>query len=308
MALTPVMRIRFRDRWLRWSTTALRGNTLLLLHYVLRLMPIDLCSAIEFSLGAKIGPKNSVRDARARRNLAALRPDINDAEEFEVTVRRFWGDAGRCWAEFSVLPRLWRSNRMAVVGMEHLQAAKATGRPRIGLFVHLGNWELMGPKLLELGEDWHQISQPLLNPYRHRVLTKARRPYADRYIPPGAQVGRKIIRCLRDAGSLSMAADEFVRGELFAPFFGRPVRLDGNLGRVVRLARLTGAIVMPYYCVRLKGAHFRMQILPPVELDLAGADYLRNGVQRLNDLITPLIVCHLDQWMMLDNFGVDEPA
>jgi KDO2-lipid IV(A) lauroyltransferase len=303
MAPVPA-RISLLDRWRHWTTTILPGNTLLLLHYVLRSLPIDLCSAIGFSLGARFGPKNAVRDARVRHNLVVLRPDIDTPEEFEAAVRRFWGNAGRSWAEFSVLRRLWRSDRMSVVGMEHLQAAKATGRPRIALFVHLGNWELVGPKLLELGEDCRQIAQPLMNRYRNRIVTAVRRPYANKIIQPGNRVGREIIRCLRDAGMLSIAADEYVRGELFAPSFGNPVRLDGNLGRVVRLARLTDAIVVPYYCVRSTGAHFQMHVLPSVDLDFARADFLREGAQRLNDLITPIIVRHLDQWMMLDNFSV----
>jgi len=133
------------------------------MHYALRLLPIDVCSATGFALGIWFAPKNAVRHATVRHKLATLRPDIDTAEEIEATVRRFWGNAGRGWSGFSVLQRLWRSNRMAVVRMEHLEAARAIGRPRIALFVHLGNWALGGPKLLDLGEDCRQIAQPLMN-------------------------------------------------------------------------------------------------------------------------------------------------
>ena len=45
--------------------------------------------------------------------------------------------------------------------MDNLGAARATGRPRIGVFLHLGNWELAGPKMLSLGETSAQIAQTL---------------------------------------------------------------------------------------------------------------------------------------------------
>jgi KDO2-lipid IV(A) lauroyltransferase len=88
------------------------------------------------------------------------------------------------------------------------------------------------------------------------------------------------------------------------------LRLDGNLGRATRLAKLTNALICPFYCRRIKGATFALHCLPPVELDfsLKGDDYLEQGVRRLDEVITPLIVANLDQWLMLDNFKVPAGA
>jgi KDO2-lipid IV(A) lauroyltransferase len=286
----------------------LHGNGLLFITWLLGKLPIGWCSAIGYWLGVTVGPRNRVRDARLRHNLAVLRPDLAAPELIEATVRRYWGNSGRAMTEFSVLQRLWRADRATVTGLEHLTAARATGRPRIALFVHLGNWELVGPKILDLGENSSQIVQRLANPYRDRIAMRTRSPYAERLIEAGPNAGRQILRALVKNGLISMAGDEFYQGELLAPSFGRPVRLDGNLGRAVRLAKLANAIVCPYYCVRTHGAFFDIRFVPAIELDLSGEDYLRRGVEKLDAAITPIIVANIDQWLMLDNFKVPEGA
>lgn len=295
-----------RDRWKRLVKLHLPGIGLLTSHYLMGLLPIETTSAIGAWLGTQFAARNRVRDQRVRHNLAVLSPDISDPAEIEATVQRFWSNAGRAMAEFSVLRRLWVSDRVAVEGMDNLLAARATGRPRIGIFLHLANWELAGPKLLSLGETSAQIVQNLANPYRNRIAMSVRSVYADQLIEPGPAAGRQIIRSLKETGGLSMAGDEYMNGELLAPSFGRPPHLDGNLARAVRLAKMTNAIIVPYYVVRVKGARFRMHILPHVELSFDGENYLQDGVQRLDDIITPIIIENIDQWLMLDNFKVPQ--
>jgi KDO2-lipid IV(A) lauroyltransferase len=299
-----------KQRWRHLTKVVIPGNGLLLSHYLMGLLPIDVVSAIGSRLGIRFGAKNRTRDARVRHNLAVLRPDIRDPAEFEATVRRFWGNSGRSMAEFSVLRRIWRSDRMSVIGMEHLDRARASGRPRICMFLHLGNWELVGPKLLSLGETSSQIVQPLADPYRNRIAKSIRSIFEGQLIRPGPNAGHQIMRVLKETGALSLAADEYLGGELLAPSFGGPLRLDGNLGRAVRLAKLTKALICPFYCERLRGATFVLHCLPPAELDfsLRGDEFLRQGVQTLDNLITPIIVANIDQWLMLDNFKVPAGA
>ncbi|HEX4504438.1 MAG TPA: lysophospholipid acyltransferase family protein [Alphaproteobacteria bacterium] len=286
----------------------LQGNGLLFVNWLLGLLPIDWCSAIGYRLGVTVGPRSRVRDARLRHNLKVLRPDLAAPDVIEATVRRYWGNSGRAMTEFSVLQRLWKSDRATVSGMENLLAARATGRPRIALFVHLGNWELVGPKILDLGENSSQIVQRLANPYRDRIAMRTRSPFEGRLIEAGPSAGRQILRALVKNGLISMAGDEYLHGTLLAPSFGGPIRLDGNLGRAVRLAKMANAIVCPYYCIRTGGAHFDIRFTPAIELDLVADDYLQRGVETLDAAITPIIVAHLDQWLMLDNFRVPDGA
>ncbi len=306
--MTDTPKRTLHERWRHLTKVVIPGNGLLLAHFLMGLLPIEVTSAIGAWLGTQFAARNPVRNARVRHNLAVLRPDISDPAEIDRTIRRFWSNAGRAMAEFSVVRRLWVSDRVAVTGMENLTAARAIKRPRIGLFLHLGNWELAGPKLLSLGETSSQIVQPLANPYRNRIAMSVRKVFDGQLIEPGPSAGRQIIRSLKETGGLSMAGDEYLNGELLAPSFGRPLHLDGNLAAAVRLAKVTNAVIVPYYVVRLKGARFRMIIQPYVELDFSGENFLHDGVKRLDDIITPIIVANIDQWLMLDNFKVPKPA
>jgi KDO2-lipid IV(A) lauroyltransferase len=281
---------------------ALKGNALLLFIKLLSVLPIDWCSAVGYRLGTIVGPRNRVREDRVRHNLAILRPDLAAPEVIDATVRRLWGNLGRTMTEFAVLDRIYRSDRITIDGAAHLEAARATGRPRIGLFVHLGNWELVPQALETQGENWRHVAQPLVNPYRYRIAVEGRKRHAARYIVPGTKAGGQILNHLRENGLLTLAGDEYLKGELLAPSFGRPVRLDGNLGRIVRLAKSTDALICPYFCTRSKGARFQFTALPAIALEWGGKDDLQKGAERLDKVITEIIVAHIDQWLMLDNF------
>ncbi len=284
-----------------------RDGAEILAHYALRPLPVALASAIGSAMGRWLGPRNEARDRRLRRNLALLRPDIAEGDPFEAVIRRFWENGGRCYAEFSALGRLWGSDRIEIEGLDRLLAMRATGRPRICLFLHLANWEVIGPSFVEHGEGGLQIYQPLRNDARRWLAARVRARYADHLVAVGAGSGRRILRELAAGGGLSLAVDESVDGEVFAPSFGRKLRLDGNLARAVRLARRTNALVFVAYATRQGNARFRIHVLPAVPIHFAelADDRIEWAVRELDQAIEPIVLRHIDQWFMLDNLRLD---
>jgi KDO2-lipid IV(A) lauroyltransferase len=289
-----------------------QGAIDLLVHYGLRLLPVAAVSAIGAWIGRRFGPRKREADRRLRRNLNLLRPDIADPDAFEATVRRHWENAGRCYAEFSALTRLYGSGRIRIEGLEHLIAARADGRPQIWIFLHLGNWEVIGPMLVDLGfaDNGLQIYQSPLSAVRRRLADRVRRRYADHLIAPGPGSTARIVRTLKAGGVLSIAVDECVAGDVRAPAFGRPMRLDGNLARAARLAARTGARILIVYAARRPSAHFSIRVSPPAPIDLAAmtADRLPEAVAQLNRMIEPIILENIDQWFWLDNLVLDDPG
>jgi KDO2-lipid IV(A) lauroyltransferase len=276
-------------------------------HYALRLLPVWAVSAIGAELGRRFGPRNRAADQRLRSNLRRLRPDIADPKEFEAAVRRFWENAGRCFAEFSALTRIWGSDRVTIEGLDHLLASRATGRPRICMFLHLANWEIVGPTFLELGEGGLQIYQPLQNRARLWLAERVRRRYADHLVATGPGSARRILKELTGGGGLSIAVDESIAGEVYAPSFGRALHLDGNLARVVRLARRTDALVFIAYAERLQGARFRVHVQPPLPIEFGTLtdDQVEAAIMDFDRAIEPVVLRHIDQWFMLDNLRLD---
>ena len=98
-------------------------------------------------------------------------------------------------------------------------------------------------------------------------------------------------------------------GRVHAPFFGRPPSLNGNLGKMVRLASATGARIVPVYAERRPGAHFVLHALPAMRVTADGRDRqaLLDAVVKLDALLDPIVRKYSEQWYMAVEFG-DDPA
>ena len=241
-----------------------------------------------------------------RDNLRRIRPDLE--AELVAAERRFWDNCGRTLAEFSVIERLWRSSRTSLEGLEHIEAARAAGRSRIYAGVHLSNWELLAPKLGDLGEDFITFYRPSPNRFRRVLIERSRRCYKGRLFGPGAASALRAVRHLRSpSGALVIQVDDEVGGRARIPAFGRKVVLDGNLGNAVRLALLTNALVLPAYVLREPHGRFRAHVLAPVEMVRTGDQEtdVRRNAKRLNGVLEPVVRRHIEQWIGLTSLQFD---
>lgn len=272
------------------------------LFLALKAMPVSLCSAV----GAALSPAARLTHAAAHRDaktlFAALRLDwANDPAALEAAVRRLWACTGRTYAEFAISHRLVRSGRVAIENVETIDRAMASGRPVIVIFVHTGNWELSGMQLAyRYPGRGVAIFDPPKQESRAAIVWSVRRQMPVDLIPMSRMIWRHALTRLRQPGGvLWVPADEF-NGRVAAPFFGRPLRIDGNLGKIARLALRTGAIVVPFYGERHPGLRFTTHVLEP--LTFSGTpddDYaVLAAVQAMDAALTPAVIRMLDQWYM----------
>jgi KDO2-lipid IV(A) lauroyltransferase len=269
-------------------------------HHGLRLLPIDWCSAVG-ALGAKTAPaRYPESDARARNVFRRLRPEASDPAWLDAAMQRLWRNIGRTMAEYSVLDRLWDAGRIEIEGVHHFDAAKASGKPRIIIGLHLGNWEVVGPALIKCG---HRVNVVYLRPdseFEHQIVIKVRNRYGVKLVAPTPYSPREAIRILqRNEEAFGIYVDEFARNRVHAPAFGRKLRSSGNIAYVARLAVMTGALVLPIYALRVGDrAQFKVTFLPAVDMVNSGnreADVMEN-IRRIDALIDPIIKANLDQW------------
>lgn len=293
-----------------WISDSIHGLIGVLLISLFRLMPIDVASAAGAWAGRRLGPaRGPAWDRRARENFARLRPDLDTPAKIDAAVTTMWGNIGRSMLEFACLERLYRGDRVRFFGSEHLQAARDSGRPRILLLLHLGNWELGFGLLPLLGEPFLQVYLPPRNRFEDKLAFRARKQIRTSMIaasPAAAMAAHSFL--IKGRGSVMMAADDFVRGRVQAPFFGRPPCSDGNLGHAARLALMTDAVLLPVYVVRTGGVHFEHHITPaitPVRSGDRAAD-IAATVLLLDAAIEPIIRAHLDQWLMLHDLRFDQ--
>ena len=249
--------------------------------------------------GRMLGPRHKKVTQRLRNNIIHLRPDLVTKKQIDNMVARSWGNYGRVMAEFSVFRRICKSSHTPIIGLEHLQSALGSQRPVIIMFLHLGNWEIVGPKLKKyVNEQVLQIYQMIDDKTKLYIAEKVRRPYAKYLMPNTPNMAKKIYNKLTEGYTVCMAVDEFINNKLPIPSFGRSLGLSNNLAFAVRFAKLSNAVLCPVYAVRTKGARFQINIKPPVAFDFS--DYnkqkLYDMVAELDLLIDPVIRQHIDQW------------
>lgn len=298
--------------WRYWGIDTAAGLYNSALHYTMRLLPIDACSALGAFLAFYSPLVYRASDRRARKAWARLRPGEADPAAVDAAMRRLWRCIGRTMAEFSVLHRLWGAGRISLTGIEHLQAARATGRPLLVAALHLGNWETVMVAGVNQGFRGSGIYLPPENRFDRRLARKARNRYQAGQVPAGPGALRAALRLLRTGREpFVIFVDELARGRVQAPAFGRSLRRDSNIAYAARLAAMTNAALIPAYCVRQgEAARFEIRVLPPI--DMVAADErdaaLAANIARINAVIEPVIRDHLDQWYFLLDLEFEDEA
>jgi Kdo2-lipid IVA lauroyltransferase/acyltransferase len=239
----------------------------------MRALPIDAASALGGALARHIGPRLGI-SMRARRNLSAALPELSPAE-IEKALRGMWDNLGRVAAEYPHLPRvrifppdIFRQGlgRVETSGIEHLDRAVAAGRPVIVFGGHLGNWEIAALAAGQYGIDVAQIYRAANNPLVDRMIARFRGAGSE-FIPKGAIASRRALAALRRGAHLTLLVDQKLNDGIAVPFFGRPAMTAPALAL---LALHFDCAVLPARVERLRGAHFRLTIHPPLPLPKSG--------------------------------------
>ncbi len=208
----------------------------------------------------------------ARINLELCFPELTP-EERDRLVRRSFQSVGISLAETAL--SWWGSDAKLkglyrIEGIEHLQAALERGKGALLLGGHYTTLEISG-RLLAFHTDVLQpIYKPANNALFNAMMVASRTSLFDGLL--GYKDMRTILRSLKDNKVVWYAPDQdFGRAQnVFAPFMGV---IAASLNMTTRLARVSGAAVMPFYSQRLPGsAGYLVRIMPPMEDFPSGDD------------------------------------
>jgi KDO2-lipid IV(A) lauroyltransferase len=174
--------------------------------------------------------------------------------------------------------------RVRVVGLQHLQQARDRGRGVILLSAHFTTLEL-GGRLLALQAPFHVLYRKHKNPLFETVMQRARRRRFERAI--ARDDTRALLASLKAGMPVWYAPDQNHAGPqaVFAPFFGMPA---STLTATARLARLSGAPVVPFFQARLPGSEGYLLVLCPALEDFPGAD-IAQDTARINQLLESVV-------------------
>lgn len=277
----------------------LRDTWYAVLFYLLSKTPVDFTSAI----GSRLVRWNVRLNRReiidqAKQNLSILCPTINSSK-IDQCIDLFLDNIGRFMAEFAILDKIARENRITISGVEDLRDLVGK-KPVIAAMLHTGNWETFSPAMMREGIPVASFYEPPQSPIERRIVKEVREKMGVRLLEPTIRGIRKAISILTDKGIVALFVDEARNGKSMAPLFGRPPHTFGNLAVATRLARRTRSMIVVAHAERTSSCHFHLQISKPFALPLDFGS-VEDDVAFLNLHIEPLILKNLHQWYYLDD-------
>lgn len=233
-------------------------------------LPLDRASALGGWIGRTLGPHFPVHRTAAE-NLARAMPELDEAQRREI-LKRMWDNLGRVLGEYPhlgdfVISGAPRPGRIDVVGGEHIEAVRDSGKSGIFFSAHYGNWELMSLAATQYGLPLVHVYRAANNPLTEEILQKLRKPVGGRHIPKGMQAARELLKALKHDEALGMLVDQKLAAGIPVPFFGRDAM---TAPAIAELALKAGCPVIPAYVVRQEGARFQIIVEPPIYLEDTG--------------------------------------
>ena len=294
-----------RRRWLLYWLWEMPLDCLQwLVFHVLGLLPITFVSNFGGRCSRIVVPLLH-RDAieRTLTNLRWLEPSWDEARLRRACMYHF-ETIGRLRAEFTVLHRLMPNGRIAVENAELAKKTLAAG-PVILIGTHIGNWETVTPVMKAFGVPGCAVFEPQPSYMQTKLALQVRfRCSAEGSVafPRGANALRTAVRWLNDGKVFGLFCDEPVNGVSAAPFFGRRPHTRSNYAFAARLARMSGATLLPFHVIRHPGCRFTLRFGEPIVLAPAQGRSPSpiDDVVRLNAAIEPVIRDNIENWYWLD--------
>ncbi len=260
-------------------------------------LPFRIASAVGGWLGRTLGPLWGIT-RRAEKNIAYVWPETT-LEQRRAIVREMWDNLGRNAAEAPHLRAILHSPTTTISGSEHVQAAKAAGKPVIFLTGHFANWEV-GP-----GVAMERLDTPLTviyrqpnNPYADWLVRYIRRHSAHSLLAKGPEGGRGLLQALRKGQSVGLLVDQKMNGGIESPLLGKPAM---TASAPAILALKTGAVLLPVCIHRERGFHMHVDIQSPLHTrdTLRFEEQVADLTQQMNERLGDFITRHPGQWLWL---------
>ena len=270
------------------------SRTLIGLLRVVSLLPYSLQLRIGSFFGTCLYYLSRKRRRIASINLGLCFPEMAETERDKLLRRHFRAlgmgmleTVWLWWAGESQLRKLAH-----IQGLEHLQAAQAQGRGVIALSAHFTSLE-MGATMLSLFVPTYFMYRPHDDPVLDRFIYQRRMRWTEKSVRRDNV--REMIRLLRQNRVVWYAQDQNTsrKEAVFVKFFGQTASTNSA---TARLAKLTGAAVVPYCAVRREDGSGYDLILEPA-LENFPSDDVAADTQRINDMIERWVRRYPDQYL-----------
>ena len=263
---------------------------------LITLLPYPVLRRVGASAGGLFRRLARERVRIARRNLELCFPELDDSARADL-LERHCRSLGIGLFE---IPLAWWAARRRLAplgdieGLENLQRAADERKGVLLLSAHFTCLEI-GGRILSQHFPFHAMYRQNENPVVERVVAGARRASCAGIIPRDGV--KQLLRMLRAGQAIWYAPDQNTQRKKaeFVHFFGH---LAATTPATHKLARLTGARVVPFMSVRKPdGSGYRL-VLEPVLEDFP-TDDVAADTQRINDIIERWVREYPDQYLWI---------
>jgi len=293
MPLLPLLAPRY---WLLWLAIGLLW------------LLVQLPHRVKLWIGKQLG-RLFQRFAHRRRHVATINitrcfPELSLIEQQHL-INRHFESLGMGLLE--MLSSWWLPDRRLqylgkVEGIIYLEEALARGKGVILLSAHFTSLEL-GTRFLIMHLPVHATYRPHDNPLIEYFMQKNRNHHAEKAIRKNAV--RDMVRSLKNNKPLWFAPDQNFsnKNKVFAPFFN--ILAATNTG-TMRLAKMTGAAVVPFFTQRLEDGKGYKIILQPALTHFPSDDDVKDATD-INRLIEMQIRCAPEQYLWVHRRFKERP-
>jgi KDO2-lipid IV(A) lauroyltransferase len=201
-------------------------------------------------------------------NLRLAFPELTD-DERRALARAVTRHFARSALDAIRIQRLRPEELLAavdIVGAENVERAMSQGRGAFFLTAHIGSWEVAALVTgLKVEAGLSVVNRPLDNPLLEIELDRLRKLYGN-HVFGKHNIVREVLAQLKKGGGVGILIDQRVREDqgVEVPFFAHPAWTPGILARI---ARKTGAPVVPTFALRDRPGHYTLRYEEPVVID-----------------------------------------
>jgi KDO2-lipid IV(A) lauroyltransferase len=244
----------------------------------------------------------SARRRIAARNIELCFPQLPPAQRDQL-LRAHFEALGASIVEMAMGwfgPSRSVKRRVRIEGEEHLRDALAKGSGVILFSAHFTTFEFFWPALKPLCTKLCGMYKLQRNPVMNRMMNAGRGRNYDVLFPKDNV--REMLKLLRQNAVIWYASDQSYGGKNSAliPFFGVPAMTNTAIGRI---AKASGAAVLPYFCRRLRDApdSYVMSIGAPLDGIPSGNEI--EDTRRLMKLVEDyILICPEQYWWIHQRF------
>jgi len=246
-----------------------------------------------------------------RENLKQAGSGTLSPEQLDAMVQEVFRTSGRNFMDLITMSResfqsIRHSVRLVDGDWGRIENSIAQGRGVIFITAHVGCFDFIGQLFRARGYKLTIVTGRTTSRFLFDGVTHLRGSRGNHMVEPTPGGVRQVIRALRRGECAVFLSDrDFFQNGRDVTFFGRKTTLPPG---AVRIARDTGAVVVPIFSQRLRRGH-SLRILEPFVVEKTNnvdADVAR-GLQTLAGVLEEGISGNLGQWVMFQRVWLDEP-